>query len=87
MMSNTTPISLAPFMLDPQPYDSLKGFTHVSLVATVPDVVMVHPSVPVKSLAELDQLDQGAEQEDILRLGRRRLDRTYSRRDFQGQLV
>jgi tripartite-type tricarboxylate transporter receptor subunit TctC len=53
LMSNTTPISLAPFMLDPQPYDSLKGFTHVSLVATVPDVIMAHPSVPAKNLAEL----------------------------------
>ena len=53
LMSNTTPISLAPFMLDPQPYDSLKGFTHVALVATVPDVVMAHPSVPAKNLAEL----------------------------------
>ncbi len=53
LMSNTTPISLAPFMLDPQPYDSIKSFTHVSLVATVPDVVMVHPSVPAKTLAEL----------------------------------
>jgi tripartite-type tricarboxylate transporter receptor subunit TctC len=53
LMSNTTPISLAPFMLDPQPYDSVKGFTHVSLVATVPDVVMAHPSVPVKNLDEL----------------------------------
>jgi tripartite-type tricarboxylate transporter receptor subunit TctC len=53
LMSNTTPISLAPFMLDPQPYDSIKGFTHVSLVATVPDVVMAHPSVPAKNLAEL----------------------------------
>jgi tripartite-type tricarboxylate transporter receptor subunit TctC len=53
MMSNTTPISLAPFMLDPAPYDSVKDFTHVSLVATVPDVVMVHPSVPAKNLAEL----------------------------------
>ena len=53
LMSNTTPISLAPFMLDPQPYDSVKGFTHVSLVATVPDVVMAHPSVPVKNLEEL----------------------------------
>ena len=51
LMSNTTPISLAPFMLDPQPYDSIKGFTHVSLVATVPDVVMVHPSVPAKTMA------------------------------------
>jgi len=53
LMSNTTPISLAPFMLDPQPYDSVKGFTHVALVATVPDVVMVHPSVPAKNLEEL----------------------------------
>jgi tripartite-type tricarboxylate transporter receptor subunit TctC len=53
LMSNTTPISLAPFMLDPQPYDSIKNFTHVALVATVPDVVMVHPSVPAKTMAEL----------------------------------
>jgi tripartite-type tricarboxylate transporter receptor subunit TctC len=53
LMSNTTPISLAPFMLNPRPYDSIKGFTHVALVATVPDVVMVHPSVPAKSVAEL----------------------------------
>ena len=53
LMSNTTPMSLAPFMLSPQPYDSIKGFTHVSLVATVPDVVMAHPSVPAKNLDEL----------------------------------
>jgi tripartite-type tricarboxylate transporter receptor subunit TctC len=53
LMSNTTPISLAPFMLNPQPYDSIKGFTHVALVATVPDVVMAHPSVPAKNIAEL----------------------------------
>jgi tripartite-type tricarboxylate transporter receptor subunit TctC len=53
LMSNTTPISLAPFMLDPSPYDSIKGFTHVALVATVPDVVMAHPSVPAKTLDEL----------------------------------
>ena len=83
LMSNTTPISLAPFMLNPQPYDSIKGFTHVALVATVPDVVMVHPSVPAKNLAELIELDQGAEQEGLLRLGRRRFDRPYPRRDLQ----
>jgi tripartite-type tricarboxylate transporter receptor subunit TctC len=53
LMSNTTPISLAPNMLTPAPYDSVKGFTHVSLVATVPDVVMVHPSVTAKNLPEL----------------------------------
>lgn len=53
LMSNTTPISLAPNMLSPSPYDSIKGFTHVSLVATVPDVVMAHPSVSAKNMAEL----------------------------------
>jgi tripartite-type tricarboxylate transporter receptor subunit TctC len=53
LMSNTTPISLSPFMLAPPPYDPVKQFTHVSLVAVVPDVVMVHPSVPANSLAEL----------------------------------
>jgi tripartite-type tricarboxylate transporter receptor subunit TctC len=53
LMSNTTPISLSPFMLETPVYDSVNGFTHVSLVATVPDVVMVHPSVSAKSLPEL----------------------------------
>lgn len=53
LVSNTTPISLAPTMITPPPYDSLKNFTHVSLVAVVPDVVMVHPSVPARNMKEL----------------------------------
>lgn len=53
LMSNTQPISLSPFMLDQPPYDPVRSFTHVSLVATVPDVVMVHPSVPARTLPEL----------------------------------
>jgi tripartite-type tricarboxylate transporter receptor subunit TctC len=53
LMSNTTPISLSPAMLDPRPYDPMKSFVHVSLVATVPDVIMAHPSVPAKNLQEL----------------------------------
>jgi tripartite-type tricarboxylate transporter receptor subunit TctC len=53
LVSNTTPISLTPRMITPPPYDSIKNFTHVSLVAIVPDVVMVHPSVPAKNMKEL----------------------------------
>jgi len=34
-------------------YDSLKDFSHVSLVAKVPMVLVVHPSLPVKSVKEL----------------------------------
>ncbi len=40
-------------MLSPQPYDPSKSFVHVSLVTTVPDVIMVHPSVPAKNMKEL----------------------------------
>jgi tripartite-type tricarboxylate transporter receptor subunit TctC len=53
LVSNTTPISLSPTMITPPPYDSIKNFTHVSLVAVVPDVIMVHPSVPAKNMKEL----------------------------------
>ena len=34
-------------------YDSLKDFSHVTLVATVPMVLLVHPSLPVKNVAQL----------------------------------
>ena len=38
------------------PYDTLGDFTGVALVATVPNVLVVHPSVPVKSVPELIRL-------------------------------
>jgi len=53
MLSNTTPISISPFMLDKPPYDALKGFTHVYYIGSVPNVFVTHPSVPVKNMAEL----------------------------------
>ena len=35
------------------PYDSVKDFTPVALVATTPLMLLVHPSLPVKSLKDL----------------------------------
>lgn len=35
------------------PYDSFKDFTPIALVATTPLILVVHPSLPVKSVAEL----------------------------------
>ncbi|MDH5287878.1 MAG: tripartite tricarboxylate transporter substrate binding protein [Betaproteobacteria bacterium] len=52
MLSNTAPISLSPFMLDPMPYDPVKSFTHVAYIGSVPNVFVVHPSVPAKTLSE-----------------------------------
>ena len=42
-----------PFMYNDVPYDPLKDFAPISLIATQPLVVMAHPSVPVKSIDEL----------------------------------
>jgi tripartite-type tricarboxylate transporter receptor subunit TctC len=38
------------------PYDPIKDFAPVTVVANTPNVLMVHPSVPAKSLAELIEL-------------------------------
>ncbi len=53
MLSNTAPISISPFMLDKAPYDPLKSFTHIAYIGSVPNVFVVHPSVPAKTMPEL----------------------------------
>jgi tripartite-type tricarboxylate transporter receptor subunit TctC len=35
------------------PYDTVKDFAPITLVASVPNIVVVHPSVPAKSIKEL----------------------------------
>lgn len=52
MLSNTAPISLSPFMLDPMPYDPIKSFTHVAYIGSVPNVFVLHPEVPAKTVPE-----------------------------------
>lgn len=52
MLSNTAPISISPFMLDKPTYDPLKQFTHIFYIGAVPNVIAVHPSVPVRSMPE-----------------------------------
>lgn len=53
MLSNTAPISISPFMLAQPSYDPVKGFVHVAYIGSVPNVFVVHPSVPAKTLPEL----------------------------------
>jgi tripartite-type tricarboxylate transporter receptor subunit TctC len=44
---------LSPFIRASTPYDPVKDFAPVTLVASSPNVVVVHPSLPVKSAREL----------------------------------
>jgi tripartite-type tricarboxylate transporter receptor subunit TctC len=45
-------LTLAPF-LGRVPYDALRDFAPVTLTARVPNVIAVHPSLPVRSIKEL----------------------------------
>lgn len=44
---------ISPFLARKRPYDPVQDFSPVTLVATAPLLVTVHPSLPVKSVKEL----------------------------------
>jgi len=56
LLINTTPFVTNPLMYSKVPYDTLKDFEPVSILATTPSFVSVHPSVPARSVRELIQL-------------------------------
>ena len=45
--------AIAPFMYGNLPYDAEKAFAPVTLLASIPNLIAVHPSLPAKSLKEL----------------------------------
>jgi tripartite-type tricarboxylate transporter receptor subunit TctC len=58
--------------LGQSPLDLAKDFAPVGLVVTVPFVLVVHPSVPAKTLARADRLCQGQSGQAQLRFLRHR---------------
>lgn len=53
LMGTTTTHATNPVMYKKLPYDSIKDFAPISLVADAPFVLLVHPSLPVRSVKEL----------------------------------
>src|SRR5258706_11526794 len=53
LLINTIPFVSNQFLLPRAPYDPLRDFVPVSLVASSPSFVTVHPSVPARSIQEL----------------------------------
>jgi tripartite-type tricarboxylate transporter receptor subunit TctC len=51
--NSASTLSIAPFSLSKMPYDVKKDFALITLVVRVAEVLAVHPSLPVSSLAEL----------------------------------
>jgi tripartite-type tricarboxylate transporter receptor subunit TctC len=52
-INSASPLVIAPYSLSKIPYDVKKDFAYITLVVRVPEVLAVHPSMPVNSLAEL----------------------------------
>ena len=48
--------SINPTLLPKLPYDSVKDFSAITLVASGPNVLVVHPSLPARSVAEFVKL-------------------------------
>ena len=53
MMATTSTHSQAPWMMKGITYDALKDFTPIAGIGGVPFVIVVHPSLPVKTVREL----------------------------------
>jgi tripartite-type tricarboxylate transporter receptor subunit TctC len=52
-MGNIATLAVNPSLYPKQPYDVLRDFVPVSLTATIGNCLMVHPSLPVKTVKEL----------------------------------
>ena len=51
-VSNSAPISIAPFLFDAPPYDPVKDFTHAAMIGTVPNAFFVASTVPATTMPE-----------------------------------
>ena len=45
--------AINPFLYSKLPYDTVKDFQPVSLIARLPNILVVHPSLPANTVAEL----------------------------------
>src|SRR2546423_12064684 len=53
LLINTIPFVTNQFLMPRAPYDPLRDFVSISLVASSPSLITVHPSVPARSIQEL----------------------------------
>jgi tripartite-type tricarboxylate transporter receptor subunit TctC len=68
LLSSSTTHATAPSALKALPYDPIRDFTHIGLIATAPAVLSINAELPPRSLAELveyaqrhpDQLNYGS---------------------------
>jgi tripartite-type tricarboxylate transporter receptor subunit TctC len=67
LLSSSTTHGTAPAAFKALPYDPIKDFTHIGLIATAPAVLSINAALPPKSLAEL--VDYARRNQDQLNYG------------------
>src|SRR6202051_1553178 len=67
LLSSSTTHGTAPAAFKAMPYDPIKDFTHIGLIATAPAVLRINAALPPKSLAEL--VDYAKRNQDQLNYG------------------
>jgi tripartite-type tricarboxylate transporter receptor subunit TctC len=60
LVVGAVPVLTNPHIYPKVGYDPLKSFAPISLIASIPNILLVHPSVPAKTLKELIQLARGS---------------------------
>jgi tripartite-type tricarboxylate transporter receptor subunit TctC len=53
LLGSPSPLTVAPHLYKKLPYDPLKDLAPISLITTVPNILCVHPSLPVRSVRDL----------------------------------
>jgi tripartite-type tricarboxylate transporter receptor subunit TctC len=53
VLLNTSALAISPAIYQKLPYDTLRDFAPITLAASSPNLMVVHPSVPVKSVREM----------------------------------
>jgi len=56
LMGNLGPIAINVSLYDPLPYDPVKSFAPIAMVAVAPQILVAHPSLPAQTIQELVQL-------------------------------
>lgn len=59
LMMNTSSFAISPAIYRKLPYDPLRDFTPIMMAVATPNLMVVHPSVPVKSVKELIAFAKG----------------------------
>jgi tripartite-type tricarboxylate transporter receptor subunit TctC len=83
LMGHIGTLAVNPSLYPKLPYNPLKDFAPVAGVARVPNVLVVHPSVPAKDVRELVALAKAKPGPAQLRLGRQRQRSQPGHRVFQ----